>query len=114
MMDSPSGAIVFRPKQPLVDWLNGLPDAGAPLDLAVVCEDLDGYLVPDFDSPDEPLALVETHAQRFFEHMLFEWCNNREWWPEKRDFEALREWFEIELVGTLVDAQDVISPPSLN
>ncbi len=109
-----ASAIVFRPKQPLLDWLNGLPDAEQPLDLEMAREDLDGYLVPEFDTPAEALALVEAHASRFFEHMLVEWCNKREWWPATRDFKTLREWFDIEWVSTLTDASEVISPPSLN
>ena len=87
---------------------------GESLDLETVREDPDGYLVAEFDSPEEALAMVEVHASRFLDHMLFEWCNKTDWWPEKRDFRTLRDWFDIELISTLVHARNVISPPLWN
>jgi hypothetical protein len=114
MNEIPRSLVIFRPKQSFVDWLNGLPDAGRQVGLATACEDPSAYLVPEHGSRDEGLAFIHAHAAKFLTHLLLEWCSNEDWWPSTLDFDALREWFDVELVSMVFDTGEMISAPSWN
>lgn len=94
---------VIKPKQPFVDWANGLPDAEIQVTLEDFHADCLTILIPLYNVEKDGRALVEAAFAEIFEQELFDWDENQEWWPETRDLKKFRRWFDIELHSTIMD-----------
>ena len=44
-------AVVIKPKQPFIDWLNSIPDEDIDFTLEQVSEDNITFLIPEYDDP---------------------------------------------------------------
>jgi hypothetical protein len=110
--------LVLRARQPYVDWANacaageGRP-AGAPEGRAGERVSLDdarsagsAFLIPPIDRDEDARDFVERHADTMFEHELFMWNDDPSFWPERRDAETFREWFDIEVHEIVIDLGD--------
>lgn len=94
---------VIKPKQPFVDWANGLPDAEFKVTLEDFRADCLTILIPLYNAEKDGKALVEAAFAEIFEQALFDWDENQECWPETRDLKKFRRWFDIELHSTIMD-----------
>jgi hypothetical protein len=101
--------ILFSPRQPFLDWLNGISETKEPLELEMVHDDYTAYLLPPCDDREEALELIRPHAARFFTHLLYGWCPNQEYWPESLDFDRLCQWFEIRVAPAIFDFNELIA-----
>ena len=99
-------AVVIRPKQPFVDWLNSVPDEEIEFTLERVSDDNLTFLIPPYNNPDESLACVKKIYDQLFEFELFGWVETEEIWPQNRTWELFQEWFEIEINSEVFDLVD--------
>ena len=99
-------AVTVKAKQPFRDWLRSLPD---PPDATLEEVDSDGtvYLLSDAAYDEDPEETVRLFFGIIFEEELNGWWTDRKDWPQKRDFETFKQWFDAEfhsVVRDLVDA----------
>jgi hypothetical protein len=96
-------ALVVRPKRRYVEWVNGLE-----ADRAVTLEEARGrptvYLVDAEDEPIDETALIDAYAQELFEQELGQWELDDQHWPPNRTPHVFRDWFDVELVDLVLDA----------
>jgi len=97
-------AVVVKPKQPYVDWANGLPDETHKNTLSQMRKYGAVFLLPDtafFAS--ENVDLVEHVAPMMFCAMLNSWYRDTDLWPKDITFKAFKKWFEYEIVEEVLD-----------
>ena len=101
-------AVVIKPKQPFVDWLNSIPDESSDNTIESISEDNSTFLVPEFFGPDESLEYIKKQYSQIFEWELFGWYTDEELWPQgKRSWKMFQEWFDVEINSEVIDMVDV-------
>jgi len=99
-------AVVIRPKQPFVDWLNSIPDEDIDFTLEQVSKDNITFLIPEYDDPRDSRAYIKKIYSDIFEFELFGWITTEELWPKKRTWEMFQEWFSVEINSEVFDLVD--------
>lgn len=105
--------LVLRPRRPMIEWVQGC-DPEHPASEAEIARASEAMMIPVFESPDEATGWLEENADALFEVALGAWYADPELWPERRDWAALQEWFDLELIDVLWDVVDapLASDPS--
>lgn len=96
-------AVIVKPKEPFVDWLNSLPDDGREYTLEMISIENSTFLVPEYDIPEEALEYVRKNHDFIFEWELWGWATDEELWPQKRNWKMFKEWFDIEINSEVFD-----------
>lgn len=100
-------AVVIKPKQPFVDWLNSVPGESSDNTLERVTSENLTFLIPDFFGPNESLEYIKKVYHNIFEYELWGWYTAEELWPqEKRNWKMFQEWFSIEINSEVIDLVD--------
>ena len=99
-------AVVVFPKQPFLDWLHRVDLTSGELTLADLCRDPGIYLLPEYGLETELEAYLEDVCQEIFEEQMNGWFRAEELWPEERNFEVFRQWFECQFHSMLFDLAD--------
>jgi hypothetical protein len=95
---------IVKPKQPLVDWLNDLPDLEEkPATPEEVRQDCTAILLPDFTELDEGREFIKKIYEGLFNLELSAWCEDQEAWPQNRDYVLFRQWFDVEIHSMVID-----------
>lgn len=101
-------AVVVKPRQAFLDWLNGIDPADNP-SLSELREDCRVYLVPDFeDAPDIEKAIdkyVRNNFMGIFVNELEAWYTDPDKFPELT-YKKFEEWFEITTHSMIFDTVD--------
>ncbi len=106
-MDSINRSVaVIKPKQPLVDWLNALPDKTLLFRLADLRTDCTVLLLPEYDDDLQTLKFIKKIYKDIFEKELDSFCTDPDYWPSKRDYKTFLKWFDIELHSEVFDTVD--------
>ena len=100
------GVAIIRPKQPFVDWINGLPDAEMKVTLDDLRNDCLAVLISPFVSEEDAMEEIAELYAEIFTAELTDWCPEQTWWPQRRDLEAFRQWFDIEVHALVTDPFD--------
>ena len=98
-------ALIVRPKQPYIDWANGVddgPNSSGEHERTV-------YLAPDFYNQEEMEGWLREAYEEIFEQELWQWMTAEDTWPKERDFATFQTWFEVEYSSMVVDLCD--EPP---
>ena len=97
-------ALLVRPKQPFVDWVNSLEeDASLLLAQGDSINDHNIYLVDEV-LDDNHLENVLRRIHRFiFESELFGWWTEERDWPKQRGYKTFRAWFNVEYHTMITD-----------
>lgn len=97
-------ALIFRYKQPFVDWINSVDPSPAShtLSLSDVEDERTVYLIEVEDENELARWLIANHRQ-VFEHELYGWYADPELWPRDRSLKVLQEWCSFELNTVVVD-----------
>ena len=95
--------LIVWPKQPFLDWAAKLDDSGLVPDAD---DEGTAYLIPNFESDKEAWEILEEIYPEVFENELWDWHTDESAWPQNRDFEMFRQWFEIELQSVVKDLCD--------
>lgn len=97
---------VIKPKQPLLDWLNALPDNVVLFTLAELQTDCTVLLIPEYDTDEKALKFIKKNYLGIFERELDGFCTDPDYWPAKRDYKTFLQWFDIELHSEVFDTVD--------
>jgi hypothetical protein len=97
------GALVLRPKQAMLNWLNSLASSHPVMKLENLRTHPIAVLIPPLESEVQVLQFLEQNLDRFFEQVLLAWSLDLNAWPKKRDLRSFRELFEIELCSKVLD-----------
>ena len=97
---------VIKPKQPLVDWLNSLPNTDPPFMLAVFQIDCTVLLLPEYDSEHQIHKCIKKIYNKIFEKELHSLCTDPSYWPSKRDYKTFLKWFSIVIHSEVFDTVD--------
>jgi hypothetical protein len=97
-------AITVTPKQPYIDWANGLDDDGVKIG-----EDFQSerniYLIDDVSDvfPFDRDVIVRPFFKAIFEEELSGWHRRVSDWPSPRTYETFLDWFEVEVHSMVLD-----------
>lgn len=97
---------VLKPKQPLLDWFNALPDAEVLFTLAELRNDCTSLLIPEYDNDEKALNFIKKIYLGIFERELDAFCTDPDLWPSKRDYKTFLQWFDIEFHSKVFDTVD--------
>jgi hypothetical protein len=64
------------------------------------------FLLPEFELEEDVREWVEENADWLFEFQLTAWTDDEASWPTRRDLQAFREWFRVEVHNVVVDVPD--------
>jgi hypothetical protein len=96
-------AISLRPKQPYIQWANGLDEDGVKIGIDFTPEE-NGYLLPDNEVQQYDLeTLMTPYYQTIFEEELGSWHRVEANWPARRDLPTFFAWFEVETHSMVLD-----------
>ena len=94
-------AIAIKPKQPLLDWINGLyPDMIEDGSETTV------YLVKEKYDVGELENWLKRNFKDIFENELNERHTDEADWPQKRNYKLFKEWFDTEIHTMVVDIEE--------
>lgn len=95
------GLLLVVPRQPYLDWANGLEHHGPDfrLDEGMPA----AYLIPQFGTLEEVDEFIGEAHGTIFEEELAAWTENRDVWPEPRDPGRFYEWFSVEYTDLVAD-----------
>ena len=96
-------AIVVRPRKAFLDWLQGADPTIEDLKLEDLQRELTVYMIPECDSEEEAVAHLAKVCGVIFEEELDGWYRVRSSWPQRRDFETFKRWFEWSYHSEIVD-----------
>ena len=97
------GALILRPKQAMLNWLNSLAAIRPVMKLEELRTHPIAVLIPALESEAQVLQFLEDNLDRFFEEALLAWSLDLNAWPKKRDLRSFRELFEIEICSNVFD-----------
>ncbi len=93
-------ALVIRPKQPYVDWVNSLDSEASGLEQAMTLaqHQQEGrvYLISEQEQVTDKESLIADHWQPIFENELGGWDEFADAWPASLSQQLFLEWFDIE------------------
>ena len=96
-------AVCVRPKQPYIDWANGLDEDGVKIGVEFM-PDENVYLIDDMpEGSIDPEGLLEPYYAAIFEEELGAWHRVEAEWPQRRNFKTFQAWFEIEVHSMVLD-----------
>jgi len=96
-------AISLKPKQPYIQWANGLDEDGVKIGIDFTPEE-NVYLLPDNEDQQYDLeTLLAPYYQAIFEEELGSWHRVEADWPARRDLTTFLAWFEVELHSMVLD-----------
>jgi len=105
MFEIDRSLIVVKPKQPFLDWAQTV-DYQEGLTLEQVREDATAYLIPEPWDKDEQAEILKWCYEFIFEAELESWYTDPDLWPQHRDLETFREWFDVEFHSLVFDLCD--------
>lgn len=91
-------AIIVKPKQPFIDWLNNLHDISTLDDVGV-----DVYLVNDEINDID--KFLRKKFDKVFTMVLHDWHTNKKEWPQKRNYKMFEQWFRVEVSEMVYDLE---------
>ena len=99
-------AVVIKPRQPFVDWLNSVPDEDIDFTLEQISTDNITFLIPEQDDPKDAKKYIRKRFEQIFEFELWGWITTEELWPKNRNWKMFQEWFSIEIHSEIFDLVD--------
>ena len=98
-------AIVLRPKQPFIDWINECDPDGRPVTLEEVSDDNTVYLISE-DRDDNVERAMRGYWREIFEEELFGWYTDESLWPKRLTYTMFRKWFDVEVHSVVRELGD--------
>ena len=99
-------AVIIKPKQPFVDWINSMPDDSSNYTLEQINKDNLTFLIPIYDDPDDAIKYIKKNHEMIFEWELLGWVITEELWPKNRNWKMFNNWFDIEINSEVFDLVD--------
>lgn len=109
MMDA--SILILKPKQPLIDWVNGLliRDDLPPVTMDTYDDECGPmtYLIPDFEELSKAKRWLKKHYLLLFEEILEGWALDEEDWPADLSYKAFTKWVEPQFNLMVTDLRDL-------
>lgn len=86
-------AILVRPNQKFVEWVNWV-DPENPVTLEQVQHEPSIYLIPTCGDDKETRARVKKACRKIMEEQFSAWYTDPAVWPQPRDTRMFERWFE--------------------
>ncbi|MBR6026508.1 MAG: hypothetical protein IK065_02790 [Neisseriaceae bacterium] len=101
-------AVIIKGKKPFLDWINQLNDEedNFQLTLEQLRSESNTYLVPETEMPEETIAYIDEHFDKFFQAELSAWALNDEDYPKNRTLQMFWDFFDVEVSDIVVDMCD--------
>ena len=96
-------AISLRPKQPYVDWANGLERGGVKIGAEYTPEETIYMIADNLDESAGLEALLSPYYAQIFEEELGAWHRVEADWPRRRDLVTFLTWFEVGVHSLVLD-----------
>ena len=96
-------AIVVWPGKAFLDWLQGADPTSADLKLEDLQREPTVYMIAECDSEEEATEYLAKVCGGIFEEELDGWYRVPSSWPQRRDFETFKRWFEWSYHSEIVD-----------
>jgi len=97
--------VIVKAKEPFVNWLAMLPDP-ATVSLEELNRDPAAYLLPEYETEAEREVVIRRCYPGIFEAELEGWWENEDDWPKIRDYQAFKQWFQVEFSSAVFDMTD--------
>ncbi len=109
-------ALALLPRQPFVDWVNGLAQGDSQLQvLSLEAHRAEGtlYLIDEVFSEADFGAAIERHWRQMFENELGAWDEFADDWPAGLTPELFNAWFELQpqLMAIDLSSQPLLLAP---
>lgn len=97
-------AVIIKPTQVFVDWVNQHTQADdEKITYAAVREDCTTFLIPPFEDMIDAEEFISSIYQEVFDCELEAWYLDASIWPINRTYKVFKEWFDIEYHNSLFD-----------
>ena len=96
-------AVVIKPKEPFVDWINSMPDDSSSYTLEQIDEDNLTFLIPQYDDPGNTKKYIKKNYEMIFKYELWGLVTDKDFWPKKRNWKMFIKWFDIEINSEVFD-----------
>ncbi|MFN3326344.1 MAG: hypothetical protein ACK5AZ_22840 [Bryobacteraceae bacterium] len=96
-------ALVVRPAQPFLNWLQQVDPTSAHLTLHDLRLEPTIYLLPEWDTEEEALQHLAEVSNDIFEEQLNGWYRVPSVWPASRDLNAFLLWFDCRFHSMIID-----------
>lgn len=97
-------AVVLKPTDIFLDWLNqnnsNLPD----LTLNQLRTNCSVFLIPIFNEPEEAMTYISEHYHAIFTAELSSWTTDEHTWPPI-NLETFWQFFELDIHDTVLDLE---------
>jgi hypothetical protein len=98
-------AVVLKPKQPFLDWLNSLP-GDDKYTLNELRAEPTVILLPEFEDTEDEIRYLKKICSDLFSRQLYSWHTDESDWIEKKDWNTFQEWFDFELCCEVFDMME--------
>jgi len=100
-------ALIIRPSKAMIEWINATYPEDPPMDYEDLGGDdqLDIFLIPEFNSIGEAREWLEENYRQFLEFQLEEWCTDPKYWPPNLDWPLFERFLEYTLQSVVMDTQ---------
>ncbi len=98
--------LVARTREPFLEWARALDTESAHLTLDDFRKDCSAYLVPEVWQDSDQDAVLRECFTIIFEEQLKSWHTDPSGWPQLRDLDTFREWFDVEFHSVVFDLCD--------
>lgn len=99
-------AVVLKPTQVFLDWLQQSDDDLPELTLSQLRANCTVFLVPVFDEPEQAVAYFDERHREIFAAELSGWTTEQSSWPEDMGLETFWRFFELEIHDMVLDLDD--------
>ena len=96
-------AVVVRPAQPFLDWLHRVDTSSADLTVDGLRADPSIYLLPEWESDEDALDKLAKVSADIFTEQLNSWHRVESVWPQNRDVNTFRRWFDCSFHSMVFD-----------
>jgi len=100
-------AISVQLKQPFVDWINSLDEAG---DEQVTLEEVNleatTYLIPELEDESALEAFIDERYYELLENELLSWEDDDSYWPADMDRALFDEFLDVKLSFMVFDLDE--------
>ncbi len=108
-------AVIIRPCEPMLAWINHLPDPEfKDLILEDIYQDCTVLLLPLCEDEDELRHLLEKNYMNLFTNELAAWCEDESLWPSHLNFNLFKQWFDVEPHSLVIDLGEEEKAPLYN
>jgi hypothetical protein len=99
------GIAVLKAKQPYLDWIESLPEAGSSSNVSL--EDLNDdcmtFLVPEYGDNAQVHEFIYKNSKLILEMEFEAWDVRQELWPKNRDRKLFKKMFDVEIHSQVIE-----------